>query len=426
MATSDLFRTEAVDHQQQRFHGAVVLARPWSFAALTALLAALMLGLLAFAWFAGFTRKEVVSGMVVPDRGVIRVVAPLAGRVSEVRVTSGATVRAGEVMFVVQRDRATAAGVDQGSISGALASRLRRLENEVTQQGRLADLRTQEAAARVRGLDATLAQLKRERALQEQRVQVLRDITRRHEELAREGMVSQTLAQAKAAEALEQEVELAAIDRARVDAERELASLRVQQAQIPLQAEREQSAARRGMDELQQALDESELEREVSVRAARDGVVAAVLVDPGQPMAAAAELATLVPEGATLEAELFLPSRAVGHLREGQAVQLRFEAFPYEKYGLFPGRLRSVSLSPVASSERAGGLTLPADPAAAAGTARSQYRARVTVDLAALRERTGSPAPLKPGMLLSASVALERRSLVEWALAPLLGIGKAL
>ncbi len=420
---SDLFRVEAVDHQRQRFHGTVVLARPWSFAALTTLLAVLVLALLLFAWNFGFTRKEVVSGMVVPDRGLIRAVAPLAGRVSEVRVTAGDAVKAGDVMFVIQRDSATAAGVDQSHISGALASRLRRLETEVAQQARLAQMRAQEAGARAQGLGASIEQLTRERGLQAQRVQVLRDIAQRHAELAREGMMTQLAAQTKAAEALEGEAKLASIDRSRLDTQRELATVRAQAAQIPLQTQREQSESQRDMDEVQQLLDESELKREVSVRAAGDGIVAAVLVDVGQPMKEAAELASLVPQGATLEAELYLPSRAVGNLHEGQAVQLRFEAYPYEMYGLFPGRLRSVSLSPVASTELAAGL---APPPEAAGTARSLYRARVSVDLAALRSRTGSALPLKPGMLLSASVALEHRSLVEWALAPLLGVGKNL
>jgi len=420
---SDLFRVEAVDHQRQRFHGTVVLARPWSFAALTALLAVLVLALLLFAWNFGFTRKEVVTGMVVPDRGLIRVVAPLAGRVSEVRVTAGDAVKAGDVMFVIRRDRATAAGVDQASISGALASRLRRLESEVAQQGRLAQMRGQEAAARARGLTASIEQLTRERSLQAQRVQVLRDIAQRHAELAREGMMTQLAAQTKAAEALEEEAKLASIDRTRLDTQRELATVRAQASQIPLQTRREQSESQRDMDEVQQLLDESELQREVSVRAASDGTVAAVLVDAGQTVKEAGELANLIPLGAMLEAELYLPSRAVGNLHEGQAVQLRFEAYPFEKYGLFPGRLRSVSLSPVSSTELAAGL---APPPEATGTARSLYRARVSVDLDALRSRTGSALPLKPGMLLNASVALEHRSLVEWALAPLLGVSKTL
>lgn len=420
---SDLFRVEAVDHQRQRFHGTVVLARPWSFAALTALLAALVLATLLFAANFGFTRKEVVTGIVVPDRGLIRVVAPLQGQVAEVRVATGDSVRAGDVLFVIRRDRATASGVDQASISSALASRLRRLQNEVDQQGQLANIRVQDARARARGLESSIEQLTRGRSLQQQRVQVLHDIAERHAELAREGMMTRLAAQTKAAEALEEEAELAVMDRQLADARRELQTVRAQMAQIPVQSQREQSESRRDMDEVQQLLDESELQREISVRAARGGVVAAVLVDVGQPAQEGAELANLVPQGATLEAELYLPSRAIGNLREGQAVLLRFDAYPYEKYGLFPGRLRSVSLSPVPAGELSAGATVPTDPASGS---KPLYRARVAVDLASLRSRTGSAAPLKPGMLLGASVALEHRTLVEWALAPLLGVGKTL
>lgn len=419
---SDLFRVEAVDHQRQRFHGTVVLARPWSFAALTTLLVLLLAVLFVFAWNFGFTRKEVVSGMVVPDRGLIRVVSPIEGQVAEVRVATGDAVQAGEVLFVVRRDRTTAMGVDQSTISRTLNSRLQRLESEVAQQARLAQLREQESVARVHGLALSIEQLSRERGLQQQRVQVLKDIAQRHAELAREGMMTQLAAQTKAAEALEEEAKLAAMDRARADAQRELETVRAQQSQIPVELARQQSESHRDMDEVQQLLTESELLREVSVRAASAGVVSALWVEKGQPAKESGELATLVPSDATLEAELYLPSRAVGDLRPGQVVQLRFEAYPYEKYGLIPGRLRTVSMSPVPAAELAAGLA----PPEVAGTARALYRARVAVDVATLSRRTGSPRPLKPGMLLSASVALEHRSLVEWALAPLWGLGKTL
>jgi membrane fusion protein len=168
-------------------------------------------------------------------------------------------------------------------------------------------------------------------------------------------------------------------------------------------------------------MDESDLQREVVVHAPDDGVVAAVLVEPGQALAAAEEMAHLVPKGAQLVAELMMPSRAAGQVRPGQAVQLRFEAYPYEQFGLVPGQVSSVSMSPVATGERTSGLVTPA-----AGGAAATYRARVDIDMATLRERTGQAVPLRPGMLLQASIALEHRTLVEWALAPLLGVGRSL
>jgi membrane fusion protein len=40
-----------------------------------------------------------------------------------------------------------------------------------------------------------------------------------------------------------------------------------------------------------------------------------------------------VPSGARLLAHLYAPSSAVGFLRADQPVLLRYDAFPYQKYG---------------------------------------------------------------------------------------------
>lgn len=416
-----LFRIEAVDHQRQRFHGTVVLARPWSFGAITALLTALVAALLLFAWKAGFTRKEIVSGIVVPDRGVIRLVAPQAGRVQEVKVVAGQAVKAGDPLFVVRNERVASTGASQGDISRSLAERAERLEREARQQADVAKLRQQELRTRASSLEAGLRQLAEERRIQQERAGVLRRIADGQAELAREGMVSPLLAEAKRAEALEEDARLARLKRSELDAERELASVRAQLTEAPVQAEREQSATLRELAALRQEMDESDLQREVVVHSPSDGVVAAVLAEPGQALDASEELAHLVPQGAQLQAELMLPSRAAGLVHAGQPVQLRFEAYPYEQFGLVPGQVSSVSLSPVAAAERTAGLVPPG-----AGGAGALYRARVSIDMAALRQRTGRPEPLRPGMLLQASIALEHRTLIEWALAPLLGVGRSL
>ena len=416
-----MFRIEAVDHQRQRFHGTVVLARPWSFGAITALLTLLVAALLVFAATAGFTRKEIVTGIVVPDRGLIRLLAPLAGRVQEVKVAAGQTVKAGDPLFIVRDERVASTGASQGDISRSLAERQERLKREARQQEELATLRQMELRTRAGNLEASLHQLAEERRIQQERADVVGRVAEGQAQLAREGMVSPLLAEAKRAEALEERARLNRIDRTRLQTEGELASVRAQLKEAPLQAERDQSATRREMAALQQQMDESELQREVVVHAPGDSVVAAVLVEPGQALAAAAELAHLVPQGARLEAELMMPSRASGQVHPGQTVQLRFEAYPYEQFGLVPGRVSSVSLSPVAAAERMAGLVAPG-----VGDASAVYRARVSIDMAALRERTGQAEPLRPGMLLQASIALEHRTLVEWALAPLLGVGRSL
>jgi membrane fusion protein len=126
----------------------------------------------------------------------------------------------------------------------------------------------------------------------------------------------------------------------------------------------------------------------------------------------------IIPSDTMLQAQLFSPSRAVGFLREGQRVLLRYEAFPYQKFGFQEGVVVSVSRSAVSPAEMtqqlAGLNTLY-------GANEPIYRVIVN-----LKQQTvaayGKPMPLQPGMKLEADVLLESRRLVEWMLEPLFSI----
>src|SRR5207302_1373255 len=62
-------------------------------------------------------------------------------------------------------------------------------------------------------------------------------------------------------------------------------------------------------------------------------------------------LLSIVPAGTKLEAHLYSPSRAVGFVRAGQHVLLRYQAYPYQKFGHYEGTVSSVSRSAVSPAE---------------------------------------------------------------------------
>ncbi|MBC8057325.1 MAG: HlyD family secretion protein, partial [Rhizobiales bacterium] len=118
-----------------------------------------------------------------------------------------------------------------------------------------------------------------------------------------------------------------------------------------------------------------------------------------------------------LQAQLFAPSSAVGFVRANQQVQLRYQAFPYQKFGHQSGEVVQVSRSPLQASELAG-LSLPA-----ALSAGGEPLYRITVDLDRQSVAAyGQPQALSPGMQLEADVLLDRRRLIEWLFEPVLGI----
>ena len=99
-------------------------------------------------------------------------------------------------------------------------------------------------------------------------------------------------------------------------------------------------------------------------------------------------------------------------------MRLRFEAFPYQKFGHQQGRVVQVSRTPLATSEL-NALSLPQSGPA------GEPLFRITVELDPAPERNKA-LPLVAGMRLDADVLLERRRLVEWLFAPLAGLSERL
>jgi membrane fusion protein len=419
---TELFRRQAVDYQRQKFHGAIVLTRDPRDAVVAALFVALVLALAVFAATRGFARKEVVAGVLAPAGGVLRLVAPRAGVVAGVAAAQGEHVRAGEPVVRLSAERASALGPTQAAVARSIALREGSLGDELQQQARQVQAQAAALDARVQGLEVAIGQQEREIALQRDRVALVRDVAARYPDLVRSGAVSPVEAAEKQTEVLDQQARLAELERARVALQGELAGVKAERATLPLQAGREGEQMKREIQALKAAQAENESQRELQVLAPQAGELAAVLASPGQAVAAGQALATLLPAGAPLQAELRVPSHAAGFVHPGTPVWLRVDAFPYERYGQLRAHVLEVSRSAVAAADLDGGdaPAAPAVPGAEAGDG-GVFRVRVALDPPAGPDDATAAwrAGLRPGMRVQASLVAERRTLLQWALQPL-------
>jgi membrane fusion protein len=117
----------------------------------------------------------------------------------------------------------------------------------------------------------------------------------------------------------------------------------------------------------------------------------------------------IVPGDSALLAELFIPTRAIGFVEIGQEVRILYDAFPYQHYGTYRGRIVRVSHTILTSSDVSGPVSLQ-EPA---------YKATVVLDRPDI-DAHGKQILLQPDMLLRADIILERRKLIDWILNPLL------
>ena len=409
-----IFRREALESQQSSWIGEIQLVRPLSLALLTGGVALAVLAAAAFLALGEYTRKVHVSGVLVPDRGVIRLVPPQDAVVAERRVVEGARVRAGDVLFVLSLDRAAAGGDVQAAVQRTLAEREKSLRQAASQQQALLDSQAAALDRRRADLQRERADLDAEAALLAKRIALAEQAQARLESLRADNFISAAQVQAKAEELLGLQAQRQAQERQRSAHEREIAAAEAQRRELPLQAGARIGELERERAELAQKSAESEAQRSLVIRAPQDGVVSGLLASPGQTVTAASALASLVPAGSTLQAQLFAPSSAVGFLRAQQPVLLRYHAFAYQKFGHQQGWIEQVSLAPLQAAELAGQPWV--------GSSREpMYRITVALD----RQQVpayGALQPLAPGMQLDADVPIERRKLYEWLFEPVLGM----
>jgi len=407
-----LFRPEALEAQRQQWLGRVQLVRPLSLTVLTAGVVAVALALAAFLALAQYTRKATAVGVLVPDSGLIRLVPAAAGTVLERHVSEGQAVSAGEVLFVIGVERPLLDPAAQAQVQRSLAERRRSLEGAARQEQSLVRARQSALERRLQALELEQAQVDSEAALQRQRLALAEQSLARLQSLQAQQFISEAQVQTKSEELLGLRAAAQALARQRAALGRERAELEGELRTLPLTAGNTVGGIERDLALLAREVAEQDGERRLVVRAPQAGTVGAVLAERGQSVTPASALASLVPAGAALQAHLYAPSSAIGFVRPEQAVRLRFEAFPYQKFGHQPGHVVQVSRTPLAASELAA-LSLPA----VAADGEPMFRITVALDEAP------AAMPLAAGMRLQADVLLERRRLVEWLFEPLLGLG---
>lgn len=406
---SDLFRAEALESTSDRLHGEVVLSQPLS----TRLFAGALFAILAIAaiWvsWGTYARIETVPGRLVTSASTAKVVAPQQGVVASLAVVEGQRVERGDRLLVINSDREAAQGGDvAGRSLGAIAARQRLNEAQVAMaEGRAAADRAR-LSGQVSAAEAQAQSLRDQIALQREVVASNQQIFDQISEVVDRGFVSKVEFERRRQTLLSSQQSLASLEQqltARLsDAE---------QARVALAAVSIDTA--QGISQIEDSLqalsaEQARLEGEQSyvITAPIAGRVTALATGEGKATASGRPLMVIVPDDSQLTAELYAPTRAIGFVEPGKETRLLYDAFPYQKFGSFGGRITSISR--IAVDPRESDIPFPFE--------EPVYRVKVALEQQSV-EAFGEPAPLQAGMTLQANIVLERQSFLAWILQPL-------
>ena len=410
-----LFRQEAVSALRAQPYGDITLV-PGASSRWVALAGfCIMAALLALISIGSYTRRTTVGGQVYPSEGLIRVVAAQPGTIVEQLVQDGQTVKRGSVLFVLSGDRLGSDNHDyQRSIATQIESRRRSLEDDLKRSTQSEQQEAEQVKRRLTSLRAEQEQVARQAQQLTGRVSGAEEALKRYEGLFKQDFVSKDELLAKETEVAEVRSRLQGNKRDMLVLERDLAAtqrdLETQHARFSSQ----RSELDRSILSTRQEFSELEAKRRIVVTAPADGQITLLQAELGQSVEPGRPLAQVVPTTNQLTVRLYAPSKSAGFVQVGAPVLLRFDAFPYQKYGQLTGKVVSVSKAAVSAADIQG-YTPRADVA-------GEPLFAITVSLPEQMLGVGDSTQklqLQSGMRVEADLMHETRRLYEWILEPL-------
>jgi hemolysin D len=424
-----------------------VLSMPPKHRLILWLMAAMMVSVVAWLWFARVDIIVTAAGKIISSKSQI-VIQPLeTSVVRSVAVKPGDKVKAGAVLATLDPTFTQADEADLGAQLAHLQATSERIATEIAGlryqpvaptpeqviEQRIFEQRLAEHAAKQSVSDRKIGGYQADLAAHEAEAKGLNDEIALVDE---QEQIYRKLAQ----QTLTSRLELLDAQQRLVEAKSRLGTNRGEQKQLEEQIAQETSDWEAYNQEWERKLSEQQaktvsernaiearlskakLRSELSVlRAPTDAIVLDVADRPaGSVMREAEALMRLVAADGALLSEVEINPRDVGRIQVGDPVTLKLEALPWQQFGLAHGIVRSIS--PDVLTDDGAQQSIPASSqvqvAAEQRTAEVHYRVRIDLTDTSFRNPPEG-FELRPGMRLNADIKVGRRSVLEYLLNPI-------
>lgn len=178
------------------------------------------------------------------------------------------------------------------------------------------------------------------------------------------------------------------------------------------------------LNALQRQLTEVNAKGTLIISAPSDGRIESLSVTDGQMVKTDDSLAQLIPANAdSYYLVLWAPNESVPYISVNDKINIRYEAYPYQKFGQFSGEIMSISNVPASSQEMS---TYSSSPLSQNNiNYQAYYKVMVSLDKQQM-VKFNSKIKLTNGMKADITLFLEKRPIYQWMLSPFYDIQKSI
>ncbi len=409
---SQLFRQEVIESRKNRLSGVVSLVQPPIFKLLTVLLVLVVCVSIIFLSLGDYTRKESVTGVLQPNTGIVRLSAPQHGVITELLVEEGQNIKKGQPLLRITSEKHGIEGFELNqSLINQYAFQISAIEQQLVDQITQQQLQIKAINDEQGTLKERLSQLEHKRDTFDKRVIINEKIVEQIGSLAGTGFISELELMKQQDSLLALKQQISAINSEQVTIQNQLQQNSSDMSQLPIEQAKAKDLLSSKLSELKSQLATVKQQRLGELRAPTDGKVTGLLAKVGKSVTSQQKLLSILPTNSMMQAIIYVPTSAYGFVNENQLTQLRYHAFPYERFGTYRGVIQQISSNVILPSETdiPGLIEVPS------------YRVVVELDLQTVNAY-GREHPLRSGMKLDADIVIEQRSLLRWLFDPVFSI----
>ncbi len=343
-AQAKLFRIAAVTAAGDRPFGSVSAVMPPSAGIALVASVVVVAALSAVGIFVEVPLRANAVGVLMPPGGFMNVIATESGQVSRVHVENTKRVTAGDLLLEVSAHGSNVVGETKSDMQ------LRSFRTELLLLQDIADRQAHISEDRLAGLERDLASTRRRLQLGN------RQLAERREELAileagfgriqglfSDGHIARDEMDRNRVSLMRVRATSLNLEQQLVGVEAELDRLRASREETRRSAELQRVEYELRAEKLRREIDLGSYFQTQGIRSPADGVVARVLVQPGEFVSRGQVVAKMHKYDDLLEAWLYLSSSNARLLRAGQSVELQLDAWPQAVFGAHSAVVTSVS-----------------------------------------------------------------------------------
>ena len=411
----NIYRKEAIEYKKIHWKGKALLLAGIPAWLVTLLASLFLIALVLSLIFCTFTQRIDVRGEVITLPHSVNVFAPQQGFVVNQHVKVGDIVNKGQPLYELDVSRNTINGNVSAAQIEVINEKIANAEDIISKLMRNKSETLTALEKQIKTTSVSLAETNRMLATTQVGLNKMFTNLSSYDKYLKDGLITKDQYNYQHSLYFQQQSAYQSLVTQKMQLESQLTQTNSDKITKAADFDNQISSQHNQINDYKNQLVESNANGNLIIKATTNGKIESLAVTKGQMVENGSSLAQIKPTGdIEYYLILWLPNNTIPYVKPGDTINIRYDAFPADKFGQFPGKVISISSVPASRQEMAEYTNV--------NNGTSQQELALYKAIIKIKDKTfnynGKTLTLSNGLKAQAVVFLEERPLYMWMFTP--------